>query len=235
MKKFLLILLLITTAARAGNVLPIKQFSATNGANKHDYVFTENPTVFFDRDISDELIERVITQLNDRLVDIKLIPEKSLTDYGHAITVVNSWRKPNRFFVHNGHGWLGGGFSANLRSYSDDGGTCLVKLEKDVFDTAPFEKQAQILEHELMHCLRWNHSLFTQDLHAYDNYEPLLRIFDKKNTKKVVEVKLNETTYFSNKLIKAASRDAVIKIPAGRYKVNGKPKRIRYKPKAKSK
>lgn len=223
MNKIIISILLLALSAKAGNLLPIDQISATDPSKREDYKFTSKEVeILFDADISNYVIERAMPQLNDNLVDIQLKATLSDIDYDHAIDVLPIWKKPNRIFVHLGKGWSNGGFAANLRAYTTEGGTCLVRLEKKVFETLTIEQQDFILRHEINHCLRWGHSLITNNLNHYDNIEPLLRLYDVHNTKKTIVVPLSKTTYFSNKRFKVASRDTTVKLVRGRYKVNGK-------------
>lgn len=226
----LLFLVLSPLPIFAGNLLPILQLG--QGGLWHEYKFTENPEVLFDRDISRELQERVITKLNDKLKDIQLVKTHSEIDFDHAIDVADIWREPNRFFVHNGRGWNPSGFNAYLRGFENDGGTCLVTLSKDQFDGFTFETQALIIEHELMHCLRWAHSFMNSNINAYENLEPLLRLYDSANKQNavVVEIKKRQPkdqvlfTNRKNPQWNVGTYDNQIKLHRGVYNVylNGK-------------
>lgn len=233
---FLLLLILLTSKVFAGNTLPLMQFSG--GGNKSPYIFTETPRILFDNDISDAVIERVMTQLNDDLVDIQVEYSKSEVDYDRAADVLPFYRTANQIFVHNGRGWFPTGFAANL--YVVDGAaTCLARLEKSVWEIIDFESQATILRHELMHCLRWGHSFMTSNLDAFDNQEVLLKLYDKSNKRRTCNVSINKlpeqrVDFIGRKKFKPYSvytQDDSVRLYPGVYRVlvDGKTFKKRFK------
>jgi hypothetical protein len=217
---FLLLFLFLLLPAHAGNRLPTQQF-AVDSAQKQDYYLTQ-PTILFDQDIEPEVIYKALIEVNDKLEDIQLTYTVSDTDYDHAAEYAFNWYQPDRIFVHLGRGIHDAEFSAILRSYTDQPGTCLIYLKKDLWlsKVVTINNKTNILKHELYHCLGWDHSFITNDLEDWDNVEVLKRLYDKDNKIKAKIVKTKGTTFFFNKRYKrkAATRDNQIKLIPGKYR-----------------
>jgi len=200
----LLLTLLIITPVIAGNVISEDQFTIDQEGfslgYKSPYNITSNQEVLFDKDIETDLSNEVIQDLNNILVDVKLNPRQSDTDYIHASEIFsidpafNLMFEPKRFFV-----FLGSGFSnqffANLRVYENGDPACFVGLRKDLWDLTTYDIQKEVLTHELFHCLKWAHASnnpFTDnfDFTSNDNVEVLDRLYDSLNTKDRVIVNI---------------------------------------------
>lgn len=235
-----LLILLIALPAFAGMQLSDQQISATDFSSRGTYYLEDNVDIVFDTDVSEYLVHTIMKQINDDLVDINVNSKLADKDYDHAIHVLGNWKKPNQIFVHLGRGWHGHsktGASANLRSYEGQPGTCIVKLHKELFNTWSFDNQVKVLRHELYHCFLWGHSLVSQDLDTFDNYEVLLRNFDKLNTKRACNVTIikepkQRVDFIGKRRTKqypVSTRDNNVRLYPGRYKVKVDGKRIKKK------